>query len=93
MSRYERGYGYENYNRHARCMVEDVAATKEAAYQELEKMAHEMLKFIDENSIGTFKFEITSYQRGKSWTIEASEKDICGKFKWDNSPSKEGKDE
>ena len=75
---------YKNY-RPVRHMVEDEAATKEAAYRELEEMANEMLKFMDKNGIDIFKFEINSYQRGKSWTIEASEKDICGRYKWGDS--------
>lgn len=96
MSRFEGGYNYANYNRPMRHMVEDKEASKEAAYQELEEMANEMLKFMDANDITIFELEINSPQRKKSWSIKASGKDICGRYKWDDSmvpPAKEGKDE
>lgn len=96
MSRYRGGYDYENYNRHARYMVEDEEASKEAALQELEEMVTEALKFMDTNDIKIFELEIKSPQRKKAWKLTAEEKAISGRYKWEEpitQPSKEVKDE
>lgn len=91
MCKFEGGYNYANYNRPMRHMVEDKKAAKEAAYQELEEMANEMLKFMDANDITIFELEIKAPQRKKIWKLTAEEKLISGRYKWDDP--KEGEDE
>lgn len=80
----------------ARRMKIDEEASKEAAYQELEEMANEMLKFMDANGIDIFELEIKAPQRKKSWKLTAEEKVISGRYKWEDpisQQSKEGNDE
>lgn len=65
-------------------MVVDEEATKDAAYAELEDMANEMLKFMDQFGIDIFELEIHSPQRKKSFTLRASTKVTSGKYKWED---------
>ncbi len=76
MSRFEGGYNKEASNGAAVIRIDDLVDEKEEAYRELEEMLTEALKYMDLNNISLFELEIKAPQRGKSWTIEASEKDI-----------------
>lgn len=93
MSRFEGGYNYTNYNRPTRYMFVDKDAAKEAAYQELEEMVNEMLKFMDASGIDIFELEIKSPQRKKAWKLTAEEKAISGRYKWEDPISQTSKEE
>lgn len=80
---YKGGYRYPYGTKK---MVVDEEATKDAAYAELEDMANEMLKFMDQSGIDIFEYSIRSPQRNKTWTlITADTKATSGMYKWNNT--------
>lgn len=62
-------------------MVVDEEATKDAVYAELEDMANEMLKLMDQSGIDIFEYSIHSPQRKKGFEIKASTKVTSGRYK------------
>lgn len=72
-----RRYYIPNYNRLN--MDDDVyakheAKRKDAAYKELEDLAHSMLQIMDDNDIDVFQYSVRSPQRKRAFNIIAETK-------------------